>query len=305
MAIRINIDKFDIQKSYILADELELWLLLDGTNSLSRSEVESLIISEKNNENIIEFDEIWKDVCQQFSMRVSFLPDYYPFNIEEDKIIFKKEEWETKSEYKLYLNLLVASRLRFLDKSKQTELASAFEKICKIALQNWLPDFDCKLFSHGSEDRQSFFDTNLRDAFVKLANFIQELPNKTYLYEKNSNNNYKLDSSGDKGLDLVGVKKFPDQERGAIVIFGQCTAKSQGFEKKVLEANTIRFTDYMNFSNNPINMVFIPAFYRESDNDFSQRKNTESCLLVDRQRLLSMIKPECISKMPLSSFELT
>ena len=215
-----------------------------------------------------------------------------------------KDNWRNKSEYKLYLNLLAASRLKYLNRSSRNDLAYNFEKICKITIEGWLTHFDFKLFSLQSDDRRTFFDTNLRNALIKLAGFIKEDPNENKINKKKKDNSFYLSPSGDNGLDLVGVKKFPDQERGAIVIFGQCTTQNQNFEKKTLDAHALNFRDYMTFSNDPINMVFIPTLYRDNNNHFIKEKPLQNCLLVDRQRLLSMIKPEYISKMPLCSFEI-
>ena len=112
----------------------------------------------------------------------------------------------------------------------------------------------------GSDDRRNFFGTNLRDALKVLASFIKETAHVERIK--------MLDSSGDKGLDIVGVKNFSDKERGSLVVFGQCAAKGLGWERKVLEAHPLNFADYITFSNNPINVVFIPAFYRELDGMF-------------------------------------
>lgn len=318
----ISFDLLNIKDPfYILADGLELWLLLNDEDFLSRSEIETLAGSENNidQENALadsdledeiinrknKIDKIWSLVSSHFKMRVKapLLVKYYPFEF-TDKLILKRN-WQNKPEYKLYLNLLVATRLKFLDKSKQQKMASDFEQICKIALQGWLPDFDCKLFGWGSDDRKNFFGINLRDAFIKLAYFINEKPDKDEINER-KNNDFCLSSSGDNGLDLVGVQKFPDQQRGAMVIFGQCTctSKSQILKKKTFDAHVLNFRDYIKFSNNPINMVFIPAMYRDNNNDFIKEAPLKNCLLVDRQRLLTMIKPEHIQQMPLNSFEI-
>ncbi len=313
ISVSLSFNEFEIRKPYILTDELELRLLLSNEDFLSRSEIESLIISENNinegngdenednsdndEKDIEKTDKIWNSALPHFQMRVNtaLLSTYYPFDFKESRLILK-ENWKDKPEYKLYLNLLIASRLKHVNRSSRLTLAYNFEEICRIATAEWLPGFDFKLFSLQSDDRRDCFDTNLRGALVKLANFIGEEP-----HEKQIN---KLHAAGDKGLDLVGVRRLSDGQQGGIVIFGQCKAKSQDFEKEVLEAHPINFNRYMTFSNNPINMFFIPASYRNDNNDFIKEKPVENCLFVDRQRLLSMIKSECISKMPLSSFEL-
>ena len=298
--ISLSFDKSKVHKPYILTDELELSLLLNNEDSLSRSEIESLIIRENNtsaedndesennsdnDEDIEKIEKIWRSVLPHFEMRVNepLLSKYYPFDFKEDRLT-TKTKWKDKPEYNLYLNLLIASRLKCLKKNFQITLAYNFEKICKIAIQEWLPGFDFKLFSPQSDDRDNF-GTNLRDALVKLADFISEEPHNNIIYKKKKDNEFCVSSSGDNGLDFVGVKEFSDEQRGAIVIFGQCKAKSQDFEKEVLAAHALNFKDYMTFSNKPINMFFIPAFYRDKNNDFIKERPIRNCLLVDRQRL--------------------
>ena len=300
--ILVSFDSLNIRDPlYILADGLELWLLLSNEDFLSRSEIETLFKTEDNVNKGNKIDKIWNSISPHFQMRTNTSSIYYPFEFKENRLI-PKVAWKDKPEYKLYLNLLITSRLKFLKDNRQ-KIASDFETICKKALQDWLPKFSCKLFSPGSDDRKTFFDKNLRHALFKLAYFINEVPYKEKINEKRDNR-FCLSSSGDNGLDLVGVKKFSDQQRGAIVFFGQCATKGMRWEKKTLEAHYLNFKDYMSFSNTPINIVFIPILYRDNNNNFIKEKPLQNCLLVDRQRLLSMVKPENISQMSLNDFEI-
>ena len=293
MAIKISFDRFECKNWYILADEIELGCLLDDSDNLSRSKIESILTME--DDNIDNFDQTWEALSSQFYLRDKTFPDYYPFQFTDDLLI-KKENWSSKNKCKLYLNLLVASRLRFLDKTSQQTMAKKFEKICLIALRGWFNELDYKLFSPGSDDRRNFFGTDLREALKKLAVYIKETPHSTI---------DKLHHSGDKGLDIVGIRNFSDEERGSIVIFGQCAAKGLGWEDKVNDANAIHFNDYMTFSNKPINIFFIPAFYRKLNGTFPSIRPSENCLLIDRQRIFSMIKEDCLTELPLlDSFEI-
>ena len=313
--IKIPFNTFTIDTPYILADELELNLLLGDEDHLSRSNLGSLMRIEdeegKENERIDKknnkIDKIWNSISSHFKMRANTLSMYYPFDFkEEEERLIPKKDCKSRPEYKLYLYFLIISQLEYLDKSSQISFAYKFEKICKIAIKGWVPHFDFKLFSANSEDRKSFFGTNLRDALVKLAEFIREEPHTKYIYKKKDNGDYHLHSHGDKGLDLVGIRTFSDNDkgRGVIKIFGQCIT-NQKWEKKSLETHPLNFNSYIAFSNQPINIVFIPVFYRNENGEFAKRTPVEDCLLVDRQRLLEMLNPQDISKISLEhSFEI-
>ena len=147
MTIEISFDKFETNYNYILADELELICLLnDSTDKLSRSKIESIFKLEGG--GVHNFDKTCESLLSQFFLRNETFPNYYPFSFEEGLLI-KKENWQNENKYKLYLNLLVASRLRFLNESSRQVMAKNFERICLAALKGWIKEFRLQIVQYG------------------------------------------------------------------------------------------------------------------------------------------------------------
>lgn len=304
--MKIKLDAVKETKTYLLADELELYLVFNTDFSeLSRSDIYSLIretendffaesetreyYDESKNDTEFKVDENIQirvdEVFTHFKNRKEWFDDFYPFYVEDNNFCVPRD---FRDKHKTYVSFLICSRLSNFDKSAQQQLAKAFESVCAEALKKWIPSLEVRIFASNSIDRENYFGNNLRKALKKLAKDCNGRATEL-IDNKRPNGQFKLNPNGDLGLDLVGYQSFLDQAQGKLIIFGQCAAGKENWKNKTTEAQYSRFRGYITLACPPTNMVFTPACFRDTDKDWYQEHHVMECLLVDRLRLCNML----------------
>ncbi len=305
--MKIKLDAVKETKTYLLADELELYLVFKTDFSeLSRSDIYSLIREtesdffdesetkeyyyESMNDTEFKIDENIQirieEVFTHFKNRKEWFNDFYPFYVEDNIFCVPRD---IRDKHKTYVSFLICSRLSNFDKSAQHKLAKAFESVCAEALKKWIPSLEVRIFASNSIDRKNYFGNNLRDALKKLAEDCNGKATEL-IDNKHPNGQFKLKPNGDLGLDVVGYQPFKDQAQGKLIIFGQCAAGKENWKNKTMDAHYYsRFRSYITFACPPINMVFTPACFRDTDKDWYEDRPVMECLLVDRLRLCHML----------------
>lgn len=290
---KFNIGPISKRAPHLLADLLELMLYYSGDfTEISKSDLESINnrgecdpdeIGEIAKQSAEAHDSTWKwieDCFVQLEYRESAFADSYPFVI-EDGVLRRRGKIDNNT--CLYLFLLCCSRLRSFSKKIQQYMASHFEVISRDALKMMLPDSgDVKIFGANSEDRKKHYGTNLREALRILAKDLKE-----DFIEKNID---EEDTSGDCGLDIVGRITFKDPAPSLIAVFGQCAARETEWPKKTFESHPARFSKWIAFTHDPINMVFIPLCYRQATGQWVKQSPTSRAILIDRLRICDLLK---------------
>lgn len=309
--IQLNLPSFSDSKEHLFCDQVEIYLaFFHQDDSISKCDIQALVdkevdsisgASDDSEETIYselgQVDSVESDIVIEGKAAICYshiegrcesFGEFYPFSLDDGRVI-KPETFTDKQ--RLYLFLLQSSSLNLIDqKSDSLILANKFESICAKGVSNWLIGSEVREFGPTSEDRRTIFGSNTRNALVQLASFINATPQRSTIFKKRVSGEYQVHTSGDKGLDIVARLPFVnDSALGAFSILGQCASRKEHWWHKKYEADPIELDTYMHFNNKPLNMVFIPVCFRDSDGSwYDEGKASGGCLVVDRVRLCSM-----------------
>ncbi len=305
----MNFDIGDLNPNtpHLFADLAELVLMVgyNGRNYLHKNDLEGVIdrgvispeeldeeadaasTSEAINETGAERNERrerqLEDVLTQLAFRSKAMEGFYPFEVEGE---FLKIRENLTSKHRVYKLLLACSRLRSFKESGINQLwAKAFTKLSKIAMKGLVPNHaEVRIFDANSEDRTSYYSTNLKEALKILG---KDLAVRIDEIECD-----KAGTSGDGGLDLVAIVNFDDGARTSYALLGQCGAQEKNWPKKTLEAHSIRYKNFFHMIFELPGVMFTPVCYRNSDGEWSNVQSANGILLVDRIRMLKLIEAQ-------------
>jgi hypothetical protein len=288
---------------HLFADLVELLLLIgyNGRSRLHSNDIEYLLINktlspdELDEENEADMqvgvsaaklarrDLQIEDVMLQLSYRVQAFGDWYPFFVVNDAI----QITETLSHrHRIYRLLLACSRLRSFgrDAGIPQHWAKAFTKISKIAFQGLAPAAAIsRIFDANSEDRHSYYGTDLRQALRVLGKDLGVI-------DINQKQCDSVSPSGDGGFDLVANLLFDDGATVNFSLLGQCGAQETEWPRKTLEAHSIQMRHYFQIQFDYPCVMMTPICYRNSDGDWTDSAATNGVFLADRGRILSLLQ---------------
>lgn len=293
-----NISITDIPKTkpYLFADLAEMLILARYSNEISRSDLQSIIRdgleedvdmdvhSQDESDSIItDRDQRHIEECfDHLDYRKAAFSIAYPFVVEKDLLSLITQ---VEPNHKLYLFLLCCCQLgRFSNRNGiRQRCAGVFAKICKCAMQQMLPaQSKVWIFDANADDRRNYFGTNLRTALRKLAAEINERPAESVIDQ--------LSTSGDGGIDLVGVLQFKDKALGHFTFFGQCAAKQIDWEYKILESSAFgRVGRYFHLMYATYNLFFSPLLYRQVDSHWYKESDVGGSVFIDRIRIIELL----------------
>lgn len=306
--ISVNSPSMSETKPHLLVDEIELHLAYFGDGGhFSKNDLMTILtqdavseeISGSSAESNLKIETNVETCFRHFEYRANAFSDFYPFHINQSGNLEIKPSTTKTSIYKF---LLVASMLSQVGKADSTLLAQKFEWVCAKALKQWNSSLHVKVFGAGSEDRRNYFGTGTREALCKLAEFVSATPIPHVINKKKVDGTYQINNSGDKGLDIVACQPFNDSATGCFSIFGQCASRKEHWWHKKHEANPINFKEIIAFKHDPLNMVFIPVCFRDSNGEWVDEVSSTGSLLIDRVRLCSMLASGEINDVDLELF---
>lgn len=228
-----------------------------------------------------------ESVFQHLAYRTTAFPDSYPFEMPSPRQLKRKEP--LNDEQKLYVFLLLASNTAFFAaKGSARSFTSAFEEISLVALRRFLPAGSQAHRFH----RGAHFTGNKLAKVKKLATSLQE-------QFVGFDHDFSANDSGDAGLDLVGWLPLADAANGRLALFAQCACTKEWVSKQS-SSDENAWGPLINFRVPPANFCFIPFCFRRTDGtwyvDSKVRKRT---LLIDRLRLLNVVKADVPTIVPL------
>lgn len=273
-------------KIYLYADYFELVSLFSHDKvgigeMLDRLKDEGVLGSETEKESdtapIKDKDEAFvRSVFEIIQQRQFEYNDFYPFKYQDSFIEVKDNITEQQ---KLYVFLLIASNLNLFDKFK-SDLTTEFEKLSKLALINYLPEF-AKVKGFG---KNSDYSGTAVEKIKKLAADMNVGVNEHYLVTVSQK------GTQDLGLDIVAWLPFKDKLGNFISVFAQC-ACGKDWNKKLSE--TRRYNKFLDMYLSQINhAIFIPySLINYNNNTFYEHHEFGDPILVfERNRILSLIK---------------
>ena len=220
----------------------------------------------------------------------------YPFRLSNDgDTLFVRKPMTLRQ--KLYISLLLSANIAYLTRGA-SKLTSSFEIISSVALKELLPESaQVHVFGSNSARRYSRYQGNVYAKIKKLAEDLNEV----LLLEEGD---LPPASSGDEGLDLVGWVPWSDSAPGMLLVFGQCACTKEDWVSKQHSSSAQAWSGKIRFTARPSNIAFIPVCFRKPDGAWHKRGDIHESIVVDRLRLLHLLrdKIEVFKKQP--SFEI-
>lgn len=283
---------------YLWADYIELLCLFNQDLTMSRGDIESRLrhiageksgladelhpgIADRLNDKISKRLDDW---FRHLEYRVHAFSTSYPFYIEgkELKCIEKKL---LSLEQKLYLFLLLASNLRYVDDKTENKVSSVFEIVSLLALKSYMPS-QSKVYLFGSnaiKNERWRYRGKLWNKLNALADDIGEMivPKEDPFDPQNT---------GDGGLDLVGWALPGDTQPSFLLVFAQCACRNDEWVEKQHSSSASSWRPYINFTVPPINIAFIPFCFRQANGNWHHKYDIKESILMDRLRLIHLTR---------------
>lgn len=227
------------------------------------------------------------DYFKHFNLRAAKFEDFYPFQV-ENKNISLSADYNTSPLKKFYIYLLCCSSLSYFG-DMQGVLTSDFEEMCNLALTNMLPGNKTHTLGKTTSGARRVYQGNV---YSKLESLGNDLSAKLMVTEQD----FPSTSSGDGGLDLISWYEFGDGINSIPSYAGQCKCGPEWINSRnpgdLLEA-------YFDLEHAPMNMFFIPFYYRKSNGEWHEKHNVKKRVVLDRLRICRLLIGE------LSKFEST
>lgn len=233
-----------------------------------------------------EIDDEWSlrtdDWFNHLEYRSNVFEDFYPFVLSETKDSIHRKD-DLGYGHKLYTFLLLASALNRIGRNTSF-LTNSFEVLSALALQTCLPeDANIHVFSRNPlapEPRR--YSGNIWSKLKRLAGDIRGdlRANEEEFSSKNT---------ADEGLDIVGWVPIGDQANGILLVFGQCACTADWPDKQH-SSGPEKWRGIIYTKSPPINMIFIPFCFRQIDGSWWKEHKIQSSILMDRPRLLFLLK---------------
>ncbi len=291
---------------YLFSDLAELLLMVswNGRTYLHKNDLESILnegdISEDELDDEFEAEEIQdieglstaeksnrreqqlEDVISHLAFRNARLGGDYPFFVSGEKIEISSSFTD---EQRIYRFLLACSRLRsFKQKGTPQRWAKTFTLLSRYVLSALTPKFArTHIFDANSDDRKNIYSTDLRKALPRLG---QELG----VLAINNDACNSVDAAGDGGFDLVSFFNFNDDASVNYAVLGQCGAQETGWPRKTLEAHSMHLRSYFHMQFDYPSTMLTPVLYRTNAGNWYQNKATDGILLLDRLRIIQLLK---------------
>lgn len=279
---------------HLIADLFEIVAIFEN-REVSRGDIETYLANEAGKGLVEElegeaghgastaevnekFQRLSEEVFLHLQYRQVAFGDWYPFTAEADVLT---PNLPLSDKTKLYVSLLVYSRLKMVSNSNRSIFAAKFEALSVEAVKGLFPNWDVYRFGKGGADR-AVFGNKLSAAIRVLATKLKDTVDETYIAEIDARD------TGDAGIDIVAVNELADIARGVPAFFGQCAAQQLTWPEKKFEASAKSIGQYIHFFHDPGTMLIIPVFYRNPDGKWVKSDGWNS-ILIDRLRLIKLL----------------
>jgi hypothetical protein len=224
--------------------------------------------------------------------RQKLYTDFYPFIVEHRRI---RRKGKLSENNRLYIYLLLSSNLRVVQRENGgiNTLTTDFERLCEIALREYLPGFYVKRCGK-SLDNSSDVPSKLVDMIEYLAGEMNEPCVLTDEYRQKIGDR----NTGDGGLDVLAYRRPHEDDiaEGSLIVFGQCACGDNWIKKK-REASAGEWGQRINFFHPPATVLFIPYGFRDSQGRWARPDILSGCILMDRLRICRLLTGQGITNL--------
>lgn len=246
-------------------------------------------IIDPSEDNSALTDKIASSVNSYFNLlkaRQANFVDDYPFIISVNNEITLKDNLSTSQT--LYLILLCSSLLRLATRSGLNRLGHHFEELCEPVFRKLTPINTQNIFfgSGAGTTGVTSISGTFYNKVIQLCDLLH-VSHTTHFTPQNAG----IRNVGDGGLDWVGIYDFDDNQLSQPTFFGQCACGNDWIDKE-FDAHISKWKNYIQFSNGYLTYHFVPRHLRDESLAWDNPLNIYDVVLIDRYRLMSLLKTE-------------
>jgi len=217
------------------------------------------------------------DCFVHLSWREAAFGDDYPFRLEDDRVLFVKDDLTDRQ--RLYGLLLLCANLPYLKNT--TGLTDCFERIslCVLAVI-WPSKGEVRPFGKN--------ETNYTGAKWERINTLASEIGGVGLCNEST---FRAGDSGDGGIDLVGWYQLdPNEVRNNLSILAQCACSRSAWPNKQTEISHDRLSaNFISPTHRWNQALFIPHCFRGSDGRWAVTGEIGQVVLIDRLRIITQL----------------
>lgn len=298
-----------ISKIHVWADYIELLALTSEDSLFSGSVLEDTLAEAEDtaiDQEAFELDEPmpsdepdvmivaseavfrkWADIRGCLISRQRRLGGNWPFVIEDDILSCTIDRDNPSIMHRLYVALLIASSLRYINTTYRTEITSSLEYISYFVFKKILPE-SWVVRPFGAHQRiANGYDGILYEKFVRLS---EDLNAKLMLEEDD------LDprDTGDGGIDLVAWHPLGDDLGNIPIAFAQCGCSYDDLAHKQFEANAVNLSSKIVPQHPGANYYFAPHDLRKNTGKWDKKPG--QVIMLDRTRIIHLANTYAIEE---------
>lgn len=280
------LEKLDVppsgSDSFIWTDYAELRALIHPDNCFSRGDLSSTERRSRDLGRGFRTEVRWREIADFAGMRKFEFQTNYPFEVSEDEDTLNFV-FDGSIGQQTYIALLVASCMRNIVDNRKYEVARVFEKTCFQIFT--------KLMPLGSEIRATWANGGAEAPYVgTLFQKMQAIATDLRCTPNFNQRDFKVNDTGDGGIDLIAWHPMADEREGLPIAFAQCGCSRDDWRFKQLEASPMKHRRHLPAMHLWSTYYFLPLDLRESDGDWAYKSDIGEAIIVDRLRLLRLLK---------------
>ena len=229
----------------------------------------------------------WADIKTCLNSRKLRFQDAWPFELKGDVLYADKINPENGL-HRLYIALLLASALRYIEKKRQNEITSSLEEIGYHVFRSLMPTNQTSgepawiIKPFGAH--QKFSEGYQGTLFEKIKKLADDLHTKILIEE----DDFKPGNSGDGGLDLVAWHPMGDELGCFPIAFARCGCSLGDLPNKHFEAHAANWSNKIHIQHPHANYYFAPHDLRQNSGRWD--KQIGQVIMLDRTRILYLAK---------------
>ena len=273
---------------FFWSDFIELHTLTHLDKLYSRGDLASLMHIEREfhlDDNCSEkksdsYETKWMEYINYCHARKATFASNYPFKISSDLDTLELNYDEKNPYQKLYLFLLIASSLRYIEKIHMNEITHSFEKVSFQVFKKIMPKGSevHPTWAHG--DQKMRYRGKLYEKMLQLQ---KDLRASGSIEE----DDFKPNNTGDGGIDIVAWHPMGDETEGMPISFAQCSCSQTDWRFKTSEACFSKHRQKFNVMHPWAAYYFMPLDFRKR-NKWPYKSDLGEIIIVDRLRIMNL-----------------
>ncbi|WP_421251930.1 hypothetical protein [Aeromonas sp. 600724] len=277
---------------HVWADYVELLTITSADGLFScggledaLGEVEDLAIDQEGLDDDGEFglDNVvqrkWADIRNCFRSRQVRFGDNWPFAINDTVLTSRIDAGNPTPRQKLYIALLIASCLRYVNREMYAPITANLELIGYHIFKKMMPEpWIVRPFGAHQQIADGYTGT----LFNKFRQLAIDLNADLILKEEE----LRPGDTGDGGIDLIAWHPMGDALGNIPVAFAQCGASLKDLEHKQFESSPVNLNSKILPQHPGMNYYFAPHDLRRNTGIWDKKPG--SVVMIDRNRIMKL-----------------